>query len=319
MEIVCATDSKYIMPTGIMLLSLFENNMGEIVNVHLLHDEASTGLLEPIKLLSVKYHQTIKFYLIDNDTFKDFPIGLDYQVNHVGTSLATYYRLYLTEILPKNIDKVIYLDGDILVVDKLVDLWKIDLSGYALGAVPDSYNNKVEHYNRLLYPQSLGYFNAGVLLVNLKYWREHQVLGKFLDYVRKYPERLQCHDQDVLNILFKDSKYNLPFKYNMLNEYWFDTCYSLVSWEYNAQIQEGQKSPAIIHFTCIPKPWYKNCPHPYKKVFERYKDLSSWRDVTEKRWVSLKYCLEKWAIRLVVALGLRKKDYIIENRYIHLN
>lgn len=319
MEIVCATDSKYIMPTGIMLTSLFENNMGEIVNVHLLHDEASTELLEAIKLLAERYHQNIKFYLVNNDTFKDFPIGLDYQLDHVGTSLATYYRLYLTEILSDNIDKVIYLDGDVLVVDKLTDMWNTDLSGYALGAVPDSYNNIVEHYNRLRYPPSKGYFNAGVLLVNLNYWRKHQVMALFMDYVKRNPDRLKCHDQDVLNYVFMDVKLDIPFRYNMLNEYWFDIRYSLVSWEYNTQIQEGQKSPAIIHFTCIPKPWYKNCLHPYKKIFERYKDLSPWKDVPEKRWMSLKYYLEKWAIQLVVALGLRKKDYIIENRYIHLN
>lgn len=319
MEIVCATDSKYIMPTGIMLTSLFENNMGEIVNVHLLHDEASTELLEAIKLLAERYHQNIKFYLVNNDTFKDFPIGLDYQLDHVGTSLATYYRLYLTEILSDNIDKVIYLDGDVLVVDKLTDMWNTDLSGYALGAVPDSYNNIVEHYNRLRYPPSKGYFNAGVLLVNLNYWRKHQVMALFMDYVKRNPDRLKCHDQDVLNYVFMDVKLDIPFRYNMLNEYWFDIRYSLVSWEYNTQIQEGQKSPAIIHFTCIPKPWYKNCLHPYKKIFERYKDLSPWKDVPEKRWIPLKYCLEKWAIQLVVTLGLRKKDYIIENRYIHLN
>ena len=123
MEIVCSTDSKYIMPTGIMLTSLFESNRGEVVNVHLLHDQDSAALLDSIRTIAARYQQNIHFYLINDDIFKHFPIGLDFQVDHVGTSFATYYRLYLTEILPADIDKVIYLDGDILVVDKLVELW----------------------------------------------------------------------------------------------------------------------------------------------------------------------------------------------------
>lgn len=70
------------------------------------------------------------------------------------------------------------------------------------------------------------------------------------------------HDHDVLNYLFKDSYLVLPIKYNVLNEYWFDLRYSLISWEFDEQILEAQAHPAIIHFTGIPKPWYKNCKHP---------------------------------------------------------
>ena len=301
MEIVCSTDSKYIMPTGIMLLSLFESNRGEVVNVHLLHDHDSAALLDPIRAIAASYQQNIHFYLINDDIFEHFPIG---------TSFATYYRLYLTEILPADIDKVIYLDGDILVVDKLVKLWNTSVENYAIAAAPDSYNNKIEHYNRLRYPQTLGYFNAGMLVVNLKYWREKQVLLKFFDYVKSNTERLRCHDQDVLNYLFKDSKLVLPIRYNVLNEYWFDLRYSLISWEFDEQILEAQAHPAIIHFTGIPKPWYKNCKH---------KAMSPWRDEKEKRWMPLKFCLEKMAIKLVVSMGLRKSDYIVENRYIELS
>ena len=316
MDIVCSTDSKYIMPTGVMLTSLFESNKGEIVNIHLLHDKASASLLEPIKSIAASYHQIIHFYLVDDETFQDFPIGLDYQLDHVGSSLATYYRLYLTKILPADMDKVIYLDGDILVVDKLVDLWNTSIENYAIGAVPDSYNNKIEHYNRLCYPQSKGYFNAGVLLINLKYWRDHHVVAQFLDYVKKHPERLKCHDQDVLNFQFQDVKLNLPLRYNVLNEYWFNVRYTLLSWEYDEEMLEAQRHPAIIHFTCIPKPWYKNCQHPLKKEFDKYLAMGPWCGFHEKRWVPWKYCLEKWAIKLIVLIGLRKPDYIVENRYI---
>ena len=255
---------------------------------------------------------------MDDNLFSDFPIGKSYQTDHVGSSMATYYRLFLSRVLSDNIEKVIYLDGDILVMDSLQGLWNIDMSEKAIAAVPDSYNNDITHYNRLRYSQEQGYFNAGVLLINLKYWREHKVENIFLDYVINYPERLACHDQDVMNYVFKDVKIELPIKYNMLNEYWFDVRYSLISWEYEQQILDGQKNPVIIHFTCIPKPWYKNCKHPYKKMFEKYKSMSLWSNVKEKRWLRIKYLIEQIFIKSVVFIGLRKNDYIIENRYIKL-
>ena len=117
---------------------------------------------------------------------------------------------------------------------------------------------------------------------------------------------------------FKDVKIELPIKYNMLNEYWFNVRYSLISWEYEQQILDGQKNPVIIHFTCIPKPWYKNCKHPYKKMFDKYKSMSLWSNVKEKHWLRIKYLLEHFFIKTVVFIGLRKHDYIIENRYIKL-
>ena len=77
MEIVCSTDSKYIMPTGIMLTSLFESNRGEVVNVHLLHDYDSAELLDPIRTIAARYQQTIHFYLISDEIFKYFPVNLN--------------------------------------------------------------------------------------------------------------------------------------------------------------------------------------------------------------------------------------------------
>lgn len=317
-EIVCSTDDKYVMPTGVMLTSLFENNKGECVNIHLLHGGITDEHIGQLKSLVAGYGQQICFYKMDELTFKDFPIGKSYQNSHVGASMATYYRLILTQVLSDDIEKVIYIDGDILVADSLRGLWNTDISDKALAAVPDSFTNDITHYNRLRYSQKDGYFNAGLLLINLIYWREQNLVDKFLDYVKYNPERLACHDQDVLNYFLKDAKMDLPFKYNMLNEYWFDVRYNMVSWEYEEQIREGQRHPVIVHFTCIPKPWYKNCKHPYKREFDKYRAMTVWGNVRERRWLPVKYLMEQLCIKLVVLIGLRKPDYIAENRYINI-
>lgn len=318
-EIVCCTDSNYVMPTGVMLASLFENNRGDDIRVHLLHGGISDVQIKDIENLAGAYGRSVSFYHMDDREFSFFPIEKDYQTGHAGSSPVTYYRLFLTKILPSCIGKVIYLDGDVIVTGNIGSLWATDMEGKAVAAVPDSFTDVPLHYNRLRYPQRKGYFNAGVMLINLEYLRNHNVVDKFVDYVRKHPERLACHDQDVLNFVFQDAKTELPLKYNMMNEYWFDTRYNVLSWQYEEQIKEGQRHPVVVHFTGIPKPWYSNCRHPYKAEFERYRAMTPWRGCKERRWAPLKYVMEKAFIKAVVLMGLRKRDYMVENRYIKGN
>lgn len=318
MEIVCSTDSCYVMQTGIMLTSLFENNREADIRVHVLHNGIDSNSITLIERIASDYGQKITFCHVDETLFSAFPIGRDGQNTHVGTSYATYYRLFLSELLPNDINRVLYLDGDIIVTDSLNELWATDMHDKAIAAVPDSYNNKIEHYNRLHYPQPMGYFNAGVLLINLDYWRANNVTDAFCKYASTRPDSLYCHDQDILNYVFRDCKIVLPLRYNMLNEYWFKTRHSVVSWEFDNQIHYGQQHPAIIHFTGLPKPWFSNCHHPMKPEFEHYRTMTPWRDVKERKWGDIRHLIEHIAQKLLVLLGLRKADFIEFNKYVKL-
>ena len=141
MDIVCSTDSCYVMQTGIMLTSLFENNREADIRVHVLHNGIDSNSLMLIERIAYDYGQKITFYLVDESLFCAFPIGRDGQNTHVGTSYATYYRLFLSELLPDDISRVLYLDGDIIVTDSLNDLWTTDMHVKALAGVADSYKN----------------------------------------------------------------------------------------------------------------------------------------------------------------------------------
>lgn len=318
MEIVCSTDNCYVMQTGIMLTSLFENNREADISVHVLHNGIDSNSITLIERIACDYGQKITFYLVDESLFSAFPIGRDGQNTHVGTSYATYYRLFLSELLPNDINRVLYLDGDIIVMDSLNELWATDMHDKAIAAVPDSYNNKIEHYNRLHYPQPMGYFNAGVLLINLDYWRTNKVVSAFCQYASARHDSLYCHDQDILNYVFRDCKIVLPLRYNMLNEYWFQTRHSVVSWEFESQMLYGQQHPAIIHFTGLPKPWFSNCRHPMKPEFEHYRAMTPWRDVKERKWGDIKHFIEHIAQKLLVLSGMRKADFIEFNKYVKL-
>jgi lipopolysaccharide biosynthesis glycosyltransferase len=192
---------------------------------------------------------------------------------------AAYYRLFLSALLPEKVDKVLYFDGDIIVRHSLTELWNTDVSGHALAAVPDMREGVIDRYNRLKYSPSWGYFNSGMLLINLKYWREHHALERFLDCIQKHHAQLVYHDQDVLNYVFHEQKIMLPIKFNFQHGHlWKEPLYDY--WKYEQQVLEARKDPVIIHYTGG-KPWTKYIKYhnPYSSSFYKYQNLSKWRGI----------------------------------------
>lgn len=318
-EILVSTDNNYVMPTGVMLTSLFENNKNTNVGVHVMIDMqfSEEGKASLSKIVE-KYNGKIMFYTMNDDLFKDFPLGESFQSGHI-TSMTTYYRLFATDILPLTTQKVIYLDGDIIVRKSLKELWDTNVDDFPIAAVPDSETCSVRHYNRLRYSQTLGYFNAGVLVINLKYWREHNMKDKFCRIAREKHSMLSCHDQDILNYLFRNNKLNLPLKYNMQNCFLYRRDQVPLLWTFDRQIEEGQKDPVIIHFSACPKLWNSDSHHPYKREFQHYRSLTEWRDMREKRHYHGRSLLYWTVVRTAIRLGLSKPSNDPENYYIKPN
>lgn len=315
MNIVCSTDKRYVMPTGVMLTSLLINNNDEDIHVHLLYDELPIQDISDLRHCVESYGKRITFYKIDYRLFDNFPMGEKYQSLHIN-SMATYYRLYMTEVLPNSINKVIYLDGDLVVRHSLKSLWNTDIDEFYVAAVPDVFNNNTKHYNRLRYSQSLGYFNAGVLLVNLKKWRQDNILQDFLNYVKLYPSRLAAHDQDVMNYLFREQKVFIDLKYNMQNDFFFKPDYSCLSWEFEKQLKAAQMDPVIVHFTGLFKPWFRECKHPYKFEFDTYLQHTQWRHISKKRKLTCKQTVFRVLKRILIRLSVLNESQDLESLYI---
>ncbi len=282
MDIVACTDKWFVMPTGVMMYSVCVNNPDVDIVFHVIHDDGVTSrnrrdLEETVAEFKGK---SIAFYHVDVTKFPCFPNATTKTV----ISQATYYRLMLPEILPETVHKVLYLDGDIIVRHSLLPLWNKDLMGFAVGAVTDSLGEDLEFYHRLNYPSQLGYFNAGVLLVNLEYWRKHDIVRVFMNYMQEHADILKFHDQDVLNALFCDKKVVLPIKYNFTSGYlWISSQYDFG--RYEKELHEALKDPVIVHFTAD-KPWvyYGRQPkHPFTSTFFKYQSQTRWKGVKTDR------------------------------------
>ncbi len=167
----------------------------------------------------------IEFAKVDTEKFLNCPLG-----KRTHLSLATYYRLVLADMLPQ-VNKVLYLDCDVEVKTSLKELYNEDISEYSIGAITDISSKR--HCERLSLP---GYYNAGVLLINLDKWREFRFAEHVFEWIEENIKILKLLDQDVVNIYFKDSIKCLDKKWNAQGRLKFD--------EYD----EIVKGANVIHF-----------------------------------------------------------------------
>lgn len=272
-NILCATDNNYAPFCGIMLTSLFESQINEHIRVYILVDKPLPDSAQcKFSQLKEKYGNEIHYLLIDNSFLERFPIkGMDYW------SIATYYRLYAAELLPKDVHRILYLDCDIIVAGDLRPLFQMNMTDKSAACISDIFEYWGEFQKRLLYPVEAGYFNAGVLLINVDYWRENHIGQKCLDFLEHHYDLVEANDQDVLNAVLWDTKLRLPVTYNFqvqfLKGYFFDKAVP----ELQTEIQQTKDKPVIIHYAVPVKPWdmlyYRM---PYKRIWKKYKRKSYW-------------------------------------------
>lgn len=273
-EIAACTDHRFIMQIGVMMHSVCRNNQDQDLRFHVIIDESVTE--EDKADLKDVATGDVCFYDVDSRVFNSMPL--------IGTlSYATYYRLLIPQILPDDIDKVLFLDGDIIVRHSLRPLWETDINEYALAAVTDSAESTIEIYNRLEYSPNLGYFNAGVLLINLNYWRVNNIRSEIESFIKNHVEKIFCCDQDILNYVLRERKKTLPLKYNSQAGYlWTLMRAGYNYWKYEKEVLEAREDPVILHFTDT-KPWIQGSNHPYKSTFIKYQNETKWKGRILKR------------------------------------
>ena len=273
-HIAFCCDNNYIVHCATVIASIIDNNKEEILVFHILGYDISEDNAEILRQWIALKHKRyqIVFHKISEKDFLGFPIGRAY------VNLSTYFRLKLSELL-NDVDKVLYLDCDTIVNGGINELWNTDVSDYAIAGVLDRHSGSIRLYNRLDYPLEYGYTNAGMLLINLKYWRKNNVFKKAYTLAQTKPTKLKNHDQDILNILFYDKKIILDFKYNLLEYYMYTEQWLYLDRRYYPEIIEACKKPVIIHFCMPQKPWHYECINPYKELYYKYRKMTPWPEV----------------------------------------
>ena len=310
MNIVLTSDNNYLTYLGVTICSICENNRGEELAFHvILSGEVAEAGKEFLCEITGRYGAALQFYAIDENLLCNLPVFETGQPGHI--SKAAYYRLFLASILQENIDKVLYLDCDLVVTKPLGSLWDTDIEGCPLAAVPDMTEHDLIHYSKLRYSPKLGYFNSGVMLVNLKYWRENDCQKQFENFVSEHLDRIVYHDQDVLNYVFRETKMLLPIKYNVQEGALYERVN--ISWEYDEQLEEALRGPVIIHYTTGQKPWNKGCKHPWKDEWYKYLEKAGVKDFKPVEKKGPRKSAMQIARQALVRLGLLEPLYKYRN------
>lgn len=295
-NILCATDNRYAPYCGIMLTSLFESNSEHRFEVFVLNDgSVSENNRKKFLRLEEIYHCSIHLIQVDNALLRNCPI----QPLNRKITIPTYYRLIASELLPSSVHKVLYFDCDVIVSGDITPFWNMSLDKVVLVAVKDCFFHAVETtYDRLGYPKEYGYFNAGVLLLNLDFWREHEISRKIIEFMEhRTSEQLWMMDQDLLNAFLYDKKRFISEKYNFQTEFFMPGFWKNYTKDYKQVLLREGENPVVIHYCGSLKPWtIRYQKSPYGVLWKKYLNLSLWKHYSH-RIMSLndvKFLLKKW-------------------------
>lgn len=279
-NILCATDNNFAPFCGIMLTSLFRNNRNNQICVYIIVDETfSQKEKQRFLSLGTKEGQEINFILTDNKKMEQLPPISDSIAFRI--TQTSYYRLLVGSLLPPHIHKILYLDCDIIVNDDLAPLWQTNIEGKALGCVKDCWIHfHSEMIEMLGYNPKDGYFNTGVLLINIDYWKQHNVETRLLAYAQANYDKLQYNDQDILNGELHSEVVWLPERYNFQVNYLRKDHWATYPPAFQQTILQEKQHVAIIHYIGACKPWDFQYPGmPFDKLWHTYRKKSPWRKI----------------------------------------
>ncbi|MCS6762585.1 MAG: glycosyltransferase family 8 protein [Candidatus Devosia symbiotica] len=209
---------------------------------HLLHLPLSAQHVQDLQAIESEFGARLCWYnLADNAEFDHFVTDLP---TSTQWPKVVYGRLLLSSLLPAEVERVIYLDCDMMVRDPIENLFGLDLEGFPLAAVRDSVDpfimgKRDMMQNRDLFEYADPYFNSGMLLIDLVAWRSIDIKPQVKALAGRGIMSRLYYDQDILNLIFYNNWLVLPWRWNTIDAH---------------AAHEGM-NPAILHYTRKSKPW----------------------------------------------------------------
>jgi lipopolysaccharide biosynthesis glycosyltransferase len=197
LNIVFGVDDNFAKHCGATIASILSNHKikEDKIKILLIGDLNDYNKNKFVALKKIQDFE-IEFLKINEKDFKDLPIFKSY--GSKTKSFATYYRLLITEILPSSIEKVIYLDCDVILNKDISELWSTNVDNYLAACV--------ELDN--------GYFNAGVMILNLYELRKFKFYDKWKKYIKDNSFKID-YDQGILNDVIGHNVLFLPTNWNL--------------------------------------------------------------------------------------------------------
>lgn len=314
LHIAFAANDNYIVPTTVAIESLLQNNRKGNVHIYLLYLEGTMSR-EHLDFLNSLVGERGKFrpLMVTEAELDGFP-----ETRHGKAALL---RLNLPSLLPGT-DKILYLDGDVIVEKDLTDLYNTEMGSNYICAAKDT---TPIYHAALLKKLGIGaghwYFNSGVTLLNLKMLRSISLKDKVGYFVEHFYDSITSPDQDALNYICQGHTLYFHPQYNM--NYNVEKDVALATWG-KKELEEAMKEPAIIHYIGPIKPWSALSIHPRRKrwwVYLKSTPFANFRpkdysrtNVLKRQWLRLSKGIEhlftlkqKQAIGRLIPKGLKRR------------
>jgi len=279
MNVIYASDNNYARHVGVAITSLFDHNRTmEEMTVYLIDDGISEENHRHLDDVAEQYGRKITY--IPFEKYKEKLI----LNNEWELPISAYARLFIADMVPDTVDRILYLDCDTVVSDSLEELWNTDMDGKTIAAVEDVASCVFWQETGL--EKQFRYICSGVILIDMKKWRETCAQTRLLSYLDSRQGVVRHHDQTILNGVFWNDCYMLHPRYDVLTPTFLMSYENLKAyfrlWDQyysKREIQESVRKPAIIHFTSanIGRPW-ENSAHPRANIYQDYWKKSAWKE-----------------------------------------
>ncbi|AMH18699.2 glycosyl transferase family 8 [Hafnia paralvei] len=283
LNITFCFDNNFAMPCGVAITSVIKNNPNINLHFHLFSEDVSDDSLTRFSKIKG-----------DNVSLTVYKIHGDMYINEKtltqGLSKATCLRFLAPEIIDSSIERILYLDGDMICLDKLDGLLDLNLENRIAAVVEDLAVTQKKYELQTHLPPIDNYFNAGFMFINTIEWKKNNITEHCFEMINN-GAIYKFADQDVLNILLNNKKLVLAREYNRIITL---TPLKLLDSEF-------EFNSIIIHYTTENKPWYTIFE---SRIFSRYFNASPWSD----------FRLDE--APTATAFRLKAKKYLKENNYI---
>lgn len=280
MNILVAVNDVFIFPTKVMLKSIEKTKNKDVtLDVYVLHSDLKQESREILDALNSE-NILIHYLRVDDELFENVPI-------YEYFSKEVYFRLVAHMLLPVTLNRILWIDGDIIVRQPLDEFYYQEFGEEILIACEDMLNgHNWDLHNKFSIPHDKIYFSSGVMLYNLKEMREKVSIRKIFDFIHMNARKIEIVDQDVLNAIFYNDVKVLEkeFKFNYFAGF-------LKPFDYKKKMKEI----VILHFCGAWKPWKKEYPYyGFEEFWDIAKEIDSSKPIYDAIKDSYKKKHTKW-------------------------
>ncbi len=277
MNILYASNDGFVRHLGTSMCSLFDKNReADEITVYVLSLGLSKENIEKLQEIADRFQRHL--VIIEMGDLRE---KFDFDVDTGGYDISIMGRLFMGEMLPESVERVLYLDCDTVIVRPIAKLWKTNLGDAVMGAVMEPTIYEVVKESIGLEKED-GYYNSGVLLVDLKRWREEHVQEQLLAFLKEKGGALFASDQDLLNGALKGRIHTLMPVCNFFPNYRYFSYKTLLDHapSYAAvakeEFKKAKKHPVLIHYMGDERPWIRGNMNHYRRAYEKYLDMTPW-------------------------------------------